>query len=105
MGGLEHNPEFRHNMQNGRYGNNVGYQAGAAVKCPRCKQQNALREDKNNLIRCWACNSKFCVVCKKFVTTVAQHYAKGMCPMHAPKKETKKKSSGGGGGGSSKKAK
>ena len=80
-------PNFQHNMQNGRYGNNVGYQVGIMVKCPRCKQNNAPREDKNNLIRCWACNSKFCAICRKFVSTVAAHYAKGKCPMHGPKRD------------------
>ena len=83
-GGGQAQNEFRHDMQAGRYGN-AGF-LDEFVKCPRCRQQNAKREDKNNSLKCWACNTNFCACCKGLVAK--GHYGKGVrqCPMHGPKR-------------------
>jgi E3 ubiquitin-protein ligase RNF14 len=100
-GGNGHNVNFNRNMQRGRYGN-VGFDQNAITKCPRCKQQNTRKSDKNNYIHCWACNTKYCHNCRCLVLNYAQHYAKGKkCPTHGEKKTSRKKEGGGGGGGSS----
>jgi E3 ubiquitin-protein ligase RNF14 len=82
-GGQAHN-EFRRDMQAGRYGN-AGFVVDSFCKCPRCRQNNALREDGNNSLKCWACNTNFCACCKGLVAK--GHYGKGRpCPMHGPKR-------------------
>ena len=49
--------------------------------CIRCKAANAMF-DRNNHVRCWACNSSFCAACKKIVTKTSYHYGPGKCKQH-----------------------
>jgi len=65
-------------------GNAVEYQLGS--KCPRCRQMNAKGHDGNNYLKCWACNTAFCYLCRGVVNKKGKgtkpHFGKGGCPQH-----------------------
>lgn len=63
----------------------LGGLAGAQLcRCPVCGQENA-RQARNNLLRCWACNSHFCAACRGWLRgKVMAHYAPGSaCKQHS----------------------
>ncbi|XP_052225373.1 E3 ubiquitin-protein ligase RNF14-like [Dreissena polymorpha] len=55
-----------------------------AERCFACKQTN-IKENRNNLIRCWSCKASFCCYCKcKIVGPVGRHFSGARaCPQHS----------------------
>jgi E3 ubiquitin-protein ligase RNF14 len=56
--------------------------AADVISCIRCKAQN-VAFDRNNHVRCWACNSSFCAACRRVVLKTSEHYAPSApCKQH-----------------------
>ncbi|MEW5307671.1 MAG: hypothetical protein WDW36_010049 [Sanguina aurantia] len=49
--------------------------------CPRCGQQN-VKEGGNNDVRCWACSSHFCYLCRSAFAKSGAHFRAGGCKQH-----------------------
>lgn len=69
------------NLQRQGRGNAPRERAADIAVCVRCKAANATF-DRNNHVRCWACNSSFCAACRNLVTKTSEHYGPGKCKQH-----------------------
>ncbi|CAL8470867.1 g10409 [Coccomyxa elongata] len=61
----------------------------AQVPCPQCGQRNA-KVLNNNLIRCWACSTNYCYLCRQLLrgsrergAGAGSHFGKGKCKQHS----------------------
>jgi hypothetical protein len=58
------------------------------TKCPQCRQENA-KTNNNNHIRCWACGSYYCYLCRKVLGGGAKdrsggkHFSSKGCRQHS----------------------
>ncbi len=53
----------------------------AVKKCPRCKN-NVAKEQNNNHIVCWNCQTQFCFICMQLIYGTL-HFLKGKCKQHS----------------------
>jgi len=70
------------NLQRQGRGNAQRERAADIAVCVRCKAANVMF-DRNNHVRCWACNSSFCAACRNLVAKTSEHYGPGKpCRQH-----------------------